>query len=184
MPTVHVYIAPGFEEVELITIVDVLRRAGIETTLVALDEQLAVRGAHDIVVQADAGFAAVAELQADAIVLPGGGPGTQALGDCLPLHERLRAQAAAGRRVAAICAAPTVLAKAGVLQGREATCFPGLEQVLAEHGAKVSNYQVVTDDIVTTSRGPATAGLFGIELARLLVGHDKALAVGRAMLFL
>ena len=183
MPSAHVYIAPGFEETELVTVVDVLRRGDVTTTLVALDDQLAVRGAHDIVVMADVAFSAVVQ-QPDAIVLPGGGPGTQALAACLPLHERLREQHNAGRRVAALCAAPTVLAKAGLLRGAAATCFPGLESVLAEHGATVTNYQVVTDGLVTTSRGPATAGLFGLELLRLLVNDAKALEVGRAMLFL
>ncbi|KAF0814096.1 putative cysteine protease YraA [Andreprevotia sp. IGB-42] len=184
MPTAHVYVAPGFEEVELISIVDVLRRADVQTTLVALDHTLAVRGAHDVTVQADATFASMEGQLADAIVLPGGGPGTDALAACLPLYDRLRAHHDAGRRVAAICAAPTVLAKAGLLQGKAATCFPGREPVLAEHGAKVTNYQVVTDGLITTSRGPATAGLFGIELVRLLVSDAKAVEVGRAMLYI
>ncbi|TJZ69778.1 DJ-1 family glyoxalase III [Chitiniphilus eburneus] len=182
MPLAHVYLAPGFEEVEALTIVDVLRRAGVETLLVALDDQLSVTGAHDVVVQADRAFAAVEGQLADAIVLPGG-PGAEALAAHPGITTRLRAHQSAGKHVAAICAAPSVLSRAGVLEGRKATCFPGYEEKLRAGGAEYAGYNVVQDGQFTTGRGPATAGLFALELARQLAGEEAALKVGRAMLY-
>ncbi|UXY17072.1 DJ-1/PfpI family protein [Chitiniphilus purpureus] len=183
MALAHVYLAPGFEEVEALTIVDVLRRAGVDTRLIALDDRLAVSGAHDVVVQADLAFAAVHDQLADVIVLPGG-PGTQALLAHEGVCARVQAHQHAGKRVAAICAAPSVLAKAGVLQGRRATCFPGYEDRLAEGGATLCGYNVVVDGLITTGRGPGVAGLFALELARQLAGDAKAQETGRAMLYL
>ncbi len=183
MALAHIYVAEGFEEVEMITVADILRRAGIEVVLVSLTEKLAVTGAHAITVQADQPFQAATGL-ADAIILPGGGPGTQNLLASTALHERLRAHLDAGKHVAAICAAPMVLARAGVLKGRNACCFPSCEPALVEGGATVTAYNVVTDGTVTTSRGPGTAAIFAIELARLLAGDRKANEVGRAMLLL
>ncbi|MDR3413046.1 MAG: DJ-1/PfpI family protein [Formivibrio sp.] len=183
MTIVHIYVAEGFEEVEMISVVDVLRRAGVETRLVSLTEKLAVTGAHSITVQTEIPFSAATEL-ADMIILPGGGPGTQNLLASTALHDRLHAHLASGKRVAAICAAPMVLAKAGILKGRNACCFPGCEAALIDGGATITAYNVVTDGQVTTSRGPGTAALFGLELAKLLVGDAKATEVGRAMLFI
>lgn len=183
MPIAHIYVAEGFEEVEMISVADILRRAGVEARLVSLTEKLAVAGAHAITVQADMPFSAATNL-ADAIILPGGGPGTQNLLASTALHERLHAHLTAGKHVAAICAAPMVLAKAGILKGRNACCFPGCEEALTQGGATITAYNVVTDGKVTTSRGPGTAALFGLELARLLAGDAKATEVGRAMLFI
>lgn len=183
MPTAHIYVAEGFEEIEMITVADILRRAGVETRLVSLTETLAVTGAHAITIQSDAPFSAVTGL-ADAIILPGGGPGTRNLLASTALHERLHVHLVAGKHVAAICAAPMVLAKAGLLQGRNACCFPGCEDTLLQGGATVTAYNVVTDGQITTSRGAGTSALFGLELARLLVGDATAMEVGRAMLFI
>ncbi|KAF7600321.1 MAG: DJ-1 family protein [Candidatus Dactylopiibacterium carminicum] len=181
MPSVDIYMAEGFEETELVTVADVLRRAGVETRLVSLDGQKSVRGAHDIVLEADLGFADIGA-QPDMIVLPGGGPGTRRLRESEPLSQRLRAQIDAGGRVAAICAAPTALAAAGVLQGRRACCFPGCEDALREGGAEIAAYNVVTDGLVTTSRGPGTSAVFALELVTLLVGAPKARELSQAML--
>ena len=183
MPLVHLYVAEGFEEVEMITVADILRRAEVNIQLVSLSESLLVSSAHAITVQADLPFSAATAL-ADAIVLPGGGPGTQNMLACQPLHQRLHAHLAAGKHVAAICAAPMVLAKAGILKGRKACCFPGCEAKMTEGGAIVTAYNVVTDGKITTSRGAGTAAHFGIELARLLVGDKIATDVGRSMLFI
>lgn len=183
MSTAHIYLAEGFEEVEMVSVADILRRAGVDVTLVSLTEQLAVTGAHAITVQADARFSAATQL-ADAIILPGGGPGTHNLLASGALHERLQAHYAAGKWVAAVCAAPTVLAKIGILKGRNACCFPGCEVALIEGGATVTAYNVVVDGKVITSRGAGTSALFGLELAKVLVGEEKATAVGRAMLFI
>ena len=183
MPIAHIYVAEGFEEIEMISVADILRRAGVEVWLISLDEHLPVSGAHAITVHTDFPFSAVTDL-ADAIILPGGGPGTQKLMASTALHDRLHAHLNAGKQVAAICAAPMVLAKIGILKGRKACCFPGCEDNLVEGGATINAYNVVTDGQITTSRGAGTASLFGLELARLLVGDDKATEVGRAMLFI
>lgn len=183
MPIAHIYVAEGFEEVEMISVADILRRAGVEVWLISLNEHLPVSGAHAITVHTDFPFSAATDL-ADVIILPGGGPGTQNLLACSALHDRLRAHLTAGKQVAAICAAPMVLAKAGILKGRKACCFPGCENSLVDGGATISAYNVVTDGPVTTSRGAGTAATFGLALARLLVGDDKATEVGRAMLFI
>ncbi|MBB5189865.1 4-methyl-5(b-hydroxyethyl)-thiazole monophosphate biosynthesis [Silvimonas terrae] len=184
MANAHVYVAPGFEEVEMITIVDVLRRADIDTTMVALTSSRAVTGAHGITVQADIGFDAAEGILADALILPGGGPGTAALQQKAELVPRLHSHLNAGKIVAALCAAPTVLARAGMLSGRKATCFPGNEEVLREGGATVTAANVVNDGQVTTSRGAGTAGLFALDLVRQLAGEERAREIGRAMLYL
>ncbi|WP_148716293.1 DJ-1 family glyoxalase III [Chitinolyticbacter meiyuanensis] len=184
MPQVYVYLAPGFEEVEAVTIADVLRRAGVTVQLVSLTEELAVKGAHDIVVQADLPFSKTVDKVVDAAILPGGGPGTQYMLKSQPLIDALGQFRFSDKPVAAICAAPMVLAKAGILNEVHATCFPGCEPQLTEGGAIVTAYNVVKDGAITTSRGPATAGLFALELARQLVGEDKATQVGRDMLYL
>lgn len=181
MAGVHVYLADGFEEIELVSIVDVLRRSAIDVTMVALDGWLEVRGAHGILVRADLPFSGVTEAP-DVIVLPGGGPGSERLLGNGGLAERLRARLAADGRVAAICAAPRVLAAAGVLRGRRACCYPGCEADLIAGGAQVCAYNVVTDGPVTTSRGPGTSALFALELVRLLASEERAREIGRAML--
>jgi 4-methyl-5(b-hydroxyethyl)-thiazole monophosphate biosynthesis len=183
MSLVHVYAAAGFEEVELITIVDILRRCEINTTLVSLTEALEVKSAHQMVIRAELPFSA-ATADADLIILPGGGPGTAALLAKTELHQRLQNQIKANRRVAAICAAPMVLAKIGLLANKNASCYPGCEAALIDGGATITAFNVYTDGLITTSRGPATAALFALELAAQLKGHAIAQEVGRAMLYL
>lgn len=184
MPSAHIYLANGFEEVEMISVADILRRAGIETTLVALDESIHVSGAHAITVHADLPFSAMEGLIADAIILPGGGLGTENLLASEALHQRLRDHLAAGKLIAAVCAAPKVLAKAGILQGRKAICYPGCEAALLEGGAQISGFNVVVDGHIITSRGAGTSALFALEIAKQLMGEARASEVGRAMLFI
>ncbi|WP_028451372.1 DJ-1 family glyoxalase III [Chitinilyticum aquatile] len=184
MPVAHVYVAPGFEEVELVTIVDILRRGGVDTRMVALGDSLQVIGAHGIAIAADLSFSTADNALADAIILPGGGPGTQALLASPALHARLQEHQAAGKLVAAICAAPMVLAKAGVLAGLDACCFPGCEPALIEGSAEVWSYNVVEAGNVITSRGPATAASFALTILQRLTDAATAQQVGRAMLYL
>lgn len=181
MPCVHLYLAEGFEEIEMICVADILRRAQIETLLVSLTEEMTVCGAHGIKVLADRPFSATTML-ADAIVLPGGMPGSHNLRNHEGLLERLRAHQQAGKHIAAICAAPTALAKAGVLKNHQACCFPGCEKALEEGGAIISAFNVITDGQITTSRGVGTATHFALELVRIFAGEDQARALGRAML--
>lgn len=184
MPVAHVYIAPGFEEVEAVTLIDILRRGAVDATLVSLTESLEQTGAHGLTLRTDLPFSAASGILADAIILPGGGPGTQALLASRALHERLDEHRAAGKLIGAICAAPMVLAKAGILTGLDACCFPGCEPALLEGSAEVWAYNVVEAGNVITSRGPATAASFSLTILQRLTDAATAQQVGRAMLYL
>jgi 4-methyl-5(b-hydroxyethyl)-thiazole monophosphate biosynthesis len=177
MPTVLVPLARGFEEIEAVTVIDVLRRAGLEVVVAALAGET-VEGAHGIRVATERPLAAVTGADFDAIVLPGGQPGS----DHLRADERVRALvqtlARAGKIVAAICAAPTVLEAAGVLAGRRATAFPGEELPSADY----SFDRVVEDGNVITSRAAGTAMEFALTLVRRLAGHRAAADLRRRML--
>jgi 4-methyl-5(b-hydroxyethyl)-thiazole monophosphate biosynthesis len=169
-------LAEGFEELEAVTIIDVLRRAGVEVTVAALAAS-PVTGSHAIRVEADATLAAVADGDFDAVVLAGG-PGAKRLREDERVKEVVRRAARAGRLVAAVCAAPTVLEAAGVLQGKRATVYPGN---LLPSAFEVAE-RVVVDGKIVTSRGPGTALEFALTVVRELVGAAKAEELARAML--
>ncbi len=164
-----VLLADGFEEIEAITVIDVLRRAGIEVSAVGVHAPW-VQGAHGVVVQAD--HVLGGDGLWDAVILPGGLPGATTLRDSEKVRELVLAQSAAGRVIAAICAAPIVLGAAGVLEGRDATCYPGFEEELT--GANRREEAVVEDGHVITARGPGTAMDFAMALVSRLVGRGKA----------
>lgn len=172
MAKVAVILADGFEEIEALTPVDVLRRANIECDVLGLITQQ-VTGSHAISVMADKIFDG--DLSAyDMIVLPGGLPGSANLHDHAGLIEALQAQAAAGKYVAAICAAPIVLNRAGLLSGKNYTCFPGQEDNIDQ-----GNHQtdiVVVDGNIVTSRGAGTALAFAYKLVDLLGGQGQEIA--------
>lgn len=172
MTKVAVMLAEGFEEIEALTPVDVLRRAGIECDMVGLVSQQ-VTGSHGITVTADQVF--TGDLSAyDMIVLPGGLPGATNLRDHAGLIEQLQVQSTSGKYIAAICAAPIVLDRAGLLEGKNYTCFPGQEEDIF-HG----NHQtevVVVDGRLVTSRGAGTALAFSYQLVDLLGGDGQELA--------
>jgi 4-methyl-5(b-hydroxyethyl)-thiazole monophosphate biosynthesis len=182
MNQVDLFLATGFEEIELVTVLDILRRADISTRLISIDSKLAVTGAHQITIKADLAMSS-ADHHAHMLVLPGGGPGTQAMLACTDLHLRLQQHLAAGKPIAAICAAPMVLAKANLLKGINAICYPGCEAVLLEAGAKIVLKDVVVDGLITTSRGPGTAAAFAFELVRQLKGDALAQQLSKEMLF-
>jgi 4-methyl-5(b-hydroxyethyl)-thiazole monophosphate biosynthesis len=177
MTKVAVLIADGFEEIEAVTIVDVLRRGGVEVVLAGLEGR-AVLGAHGIRVDVDAGVAQVSAEQVDAVVLPGGQRNAEQLRDDARVQGLLRAVASAGKLVGAICAAPIALERAGLLEGKQATSYPGFELPSAEY----SSERVVEDGKVITSRGPGTAMEFSLALVRRLVGHGKATELRQGML--
>ncbi|HLV65872.1 MAG TPA: DJ-1 family glyoxalase III [Polyangiaceae bacterium] len=169
MASALVVLAEGFEEIEAVTIVDVLRRAGVAVTLAGLAEG-PVRGAHDIIVAADTTLDAVANDPFDAVVLPGGGPGTRRLREDARVLALVRRFAAEGKLIAAICAAPTVLDAAGVLRDKTATCYPGS----ALPTARFVEDRVVEHENVVTSRGPGTAIDFALALVARLVSAEAA----------
>lgn len=171
MPRVLVPLAPGFEEIEAVTVVDLLRRAGIDVDTAALDG-LQVTGSHGIAVVADIALDAVAPDDYDMIVLPGGMPGAEHLKDDPRVLDLLRRFAAAGRYTAAICAAPGVLAHAGLLEDRAATSFPGFLHARSARGIRLRDDPVVIDGKVVTSRGAGTAMEFGLALVELLAGAE------------
>lgn len=172
MSTAVVILADGFEEIEAVTQIDVLRRAGVEVTVAGL-AGASTRGAHGIEIKTDLLIGDLA-FEPDMVVLPGGLPGSTNLGEDHHVIELLERQHAGGRRIAAICAAPAFApVKAGVLDGRRATCYPSFETRFNAGTIAVED-RVVVDGTVTTSRGPGTALEFALELAAQLAGEAKA----------
>lgn len=169
-------LAEGFEEIEAITVVDLLRRAGIDVCMAALGDRR-VTGSHGITVEADVALGEAAVADYDMVVLPGGMPGAEHLKHDPRVIELLRRFRDDGRFTAAICAAPGVLAHAGLLDGRKATSFPGFLRPDSASGLVLSEEPVVVDGKVVTSRGPGTAIDFALALIELLCGEATALEV-------
>lgn len=180
MPTALIPLAEGCEEIEAVTLIDLLRRAEVEVTTASLTAG-PVRASRGVVLMADATLAEVAGATFDLIVLPGGGGGAERLRADTGLLERIRAQHAAGRYLAAICAAPSVLAAAGVLAQRRATSFPGWLKADAAPGLQLESAPVVRDGHIFTSRGPGTAMDFALILIEALCGADRAAGVERQL---
>lgn len=172
MKRVLVPLAAGFEDLEAITITDLLRRAGIEVVSAGLQPGL-VAGARGTRVQPDALLDEVVAESFDMIVLPGGMPGAEHLKNDRRILALLKQMAAAGKYTAAICAAPIALAEAGLLDGKRATSYPGFIDRQTPAGCSYSSDAVVVDDKVATSRGPGTAMDFALTLIELLVGPER-----------
>lgn len=171
---VYVFLADGFEEIEALTPVDLLRRAGVEVNTVSIyPDRTNVTGARRIAVVADTTIDKAAPAKDDIIVLPGGMPGTVNLLGCDKLMGMVDDHNAKGGHIAAICAAPAkILGTKGLLKGKNATCYPGLENLL--DGATPVIKTVVTDGNITTSRGLGTAVDFACELITLVLGKEKS----------
>ena len=182
MSRVLVPLAAGFEEIEAVTIVDVLRRAGVEVVLAGLDRAGAVEGAHGLRVEATAALPGVEHQEFDMIILPGGEPGTTNLGADARLAGILRRHAAAEKPFAAICAAPRVLADQGLLANLDATSYPGYEKQVRAGGARYRTDRVVRDGRVLTSRGPGTALEFALAVVEMLGDAPRAATLRRDML--
>jgi 4-methyl-5(b-hydroxyethyl)-thiazole monophosphate biosynthesis len=179
MPRVVVVLAEGFEEIEAVTPIDVLRRAGVEVVTAGVSGKR-VLGSHGIVVEADTTLDALPPC--DAVILPGGMPGSDNLGKSEAVQALVRKTHAAGKHVAAICAAPALaLARSGVLEGKRATCYPGLEKHFGA-GVTRADERVVVDGKVVTSRGPGTALEFSLTLVEQLVSKQKADELRKGML--
>lgn len=168
----YAFIADGTEETECIAVVDVLRRGGVDVTLVSVEQTRNVVSSHNVAVTADKTFGECDLSDADALFLPGGMPGTKRLGAHKGLCDALADAAKSGKRIAAICAAPSVLGGLGLLRGKRATCFPGFENAL--DGAICVSDGVVTDGNVTTARGLGFAIDLGLELLTLLTGRANS----------
>ncbi|MBQ9115664.1 MAG: DJ-1/PfpI family protein [Clostridia bacterium] len=177
---VYVLLADGFEEIEALAPVDLMRRAGLNVKTLAVGEGLTVRGAHGICVEADGKEADADGVDGvELIVLPGGMPGTMNLDSSKAVHRLIDLAVSNKIRIAAICAAPMILGKLGLLCGKRATCYPGFEEYL--DGAELCEALVVTDGLITTSKGAGAAVDFGLELVSLLCGEKIAENIGHGI---
>lgn len=181
MSKVFVFLADGFEEIEGLTVVDILRRAQIETETVSITGKKEVQGSHRITVYADRLFEEISGDDAVLFVLPGGMPGTLRLGEHRGLAELLKKAAADGKKVAAICAAPSVLGGLGLLEGHRAVCYPGFEEKLT--GAGTGTEPVAVSGNITTSRGMGTAIPFALALVAQLKDQETADKLGRSIIW-
>lgn len=180
--TSFLFLANGFEEIEALATVDVLRRAGLDVKTVSINPSHQVAGAHNVVVNADLTFKEADFGGSDWLILPGGMPGASNLRDFEALVELLKIHSTKGR-IAAICASPAVvLASIGLLEGRRATCYPGFDGALLEAGAIHVDARVVTDANIVTANGPSSAVPFALEIVRLTLGDQAAKDVASGML--
>ena len=182
MKKVCVFLADGFEEIEGLTVVDILRRAGAEVMTVSVMGRKQIQGSHRIPVEADLLFEEAQMADADMLVLPGGMPGTLHLKEHEGLRDLLLDFERQGKYLAAICAAPSVLSGLGILKGRKACAYPSFEEQL--ECAEVVRDPVVTDGHVTTGRGMGAAVPFALRLAEILVGAEKAEEVRRSIVYM
>jgi len=178
---VCVFFAEGFEEIEAITVVDLLRRAEVEVLTVSITDSLKVVGVHGIPVLADIIFEKVDFSQVGMLVLPGGIPGTPNLAKHFGLIDKILKYNKAKKEIAAICAAPTILGVMGLLEGKRAVCYPGKEDQLKN--AIVTNNMVESDENITTSRGVGTAIPFSLRLIERLKDKKTAQAIKEAIVY-
>ncbi len=176
---VYMFLANGFEEIEALCPLDLLRRAGVEVTTVGIGSDT-LMGSHGIPVIADIPEGMFADSNPEMIILPGGMPGSKNLDESRTVDMALSAASRKGAFIAAICAAPMVLGHRGLLANKEAICFPGFEKELT--GAKISNKRVVRDGNIITAAGMGVALEFGLELVAALKGRDVAENLRRAVL--
>ena len=180
MPSVAVLAADGFETIECLTMVDVMRRGGVRATLVSIMPTREVVSSLQIPVTCDALFDEINFDEYDCVVLPGGLPGTTHLGESLTVQEGLAYAAQEDLWVAAICAAPSVLGENGLLHGRKYTCYPGFENDEKYHGTYTAA-PLQQDGKIITANGAGNAMTFALYLLAALQGEEKALEVGRSI---
>ena len=172
MGTVYAFFADGFEEIEALTAVDTLRRAGLNVEIVSVTPDEIVVGAHDVSLLCDVNFENCDFFDAELLLLPGGMPGAATLDKHEGLRKLILSFAEKGKPIAAICAAPMVLGKLGLLKGKKATCYPGFEQYL-EGAECVGN--------IITGMGPGAAMEFALAIVELLAGKEKVDELAEAM---
>ena len=180
MKTIFVFFAEGFEEIEALTPVDVLRRAGLSVQTVSVMDEQVVAGAHGVPVLADKMFAEINPEDAEMILLPGGLPGATNLDAHEGLSRMILDFAAAEKPLAAICAAPLVLGNRGLLQGKKATCYPGFETYL--QGAEYTAALVEKDGNIITGKGPGAAMEFAFAIVEKYCGIDKVNELKQGMM--
>ena len=176
------FLADGFEEVEALTVVDYLRRMEITVETVSITEDERVKGAHDISIIADTNLSKLEDIASyDGVVIPGGLPGATNLRDNQDVVKIVKKMNENGKLTAAICAGPIVLEKAGIIKGKKVTSYPGFEEGL--NGGIYLEENVVRDGNIITSRGPALAVDFAIEIIDYLLGKEKTRELKRDILY-
>lgn len=181
MSRLAVFFAEGYEEIEALAVVDICRRCGLSVDMVSAYGQKQVKGSHGILVEMDKTFEQADFAAYDMLVLPGGGLGTKNLEAHAGLMEQVDAFYRDGKYLAAICAAPSILGHRGILRGRRACCYPGFESHL--EGAQVTDGPVEISDHVITSRGMGTAVDFGLAVAGVLCGEEKAREMAETIVY-
>ena len=181
MKKIAIFFAEGYEEIEALTVVDLCRRAGIHVEMVSVTDSLQVTGAHGIPVVMDKMLADVEFDVLDMLVLPGGMPGTRNLEQVPLLMEQVKAFAAAGKYIAAICAAPSVFGHLGLLEGKKACCYPGFEDELT--GASVTYNRCEADENIITGRGMGCAIDFSLKIIEKLENDDVSSKIGRQIIY-
>jgi 4-methyl-5(b-hydroxyethyl)-thiazole monophosphate biosynthesis len=176
-----VFLASGFEEIEALTVVDILRRAGVDVTVAGLAPNV-TEGKHGVKVVPDKSIDDVKVEDFDAVVVPGGNPGYKNLRKDPRVIDMVKKAFNSNKIVAAICAGPTVLSDAGILEGKACTIYPGMDEELEAGGGKPKHDIVVVDGNIITSRGPATALPFALKLAEKLAGKQAAEVVSKKTL--
>lgn len=177
----YVFFADGFEEIEALTVVDVLRRAGMPVVTMSIYDAPEAIGAHGVTVVADEAFNPDLLEDAEWLICPGGMPGASNLAECETLCEILQEHNEKGEKIAAICASPSViLGPLGLLDGRDAVCYPGMEDGMI--GANVLDQRVAVDRNIVTGNGPASAAKFALTIASISMGEDVAADVAAGML--
>ncbi len=180
MGKVYVFLATGFEEIEAFAPVDILRRANVDVKTVSVKDTRYVKSAHGVVVKADIILREADIPNAEILVLPGGMPGAEELAACPKLNKALMSQNERGGLIAAICAAPMVLGRLGLLQGRRATCYPGFEPYLS--GAKYTGAEIEIDKNIITAYGPGAAVDFGFTLLSFFTDVNSVKRLKTAMM--
>jgi 4-methyl-5(b-hydroxyethyl)-thiazole monophosphate biosynthesis len=181
MKNIAVHIAEGFEEIEAVSIIDVLRRAEFKVIIVSISEEINVTGSHGIKIFADQLFKDVDYSEIDMILLPGGMPGATNLQEHLGLREQILNFNESGKALGAICAAPLVFGNLGILKTKKATCYPGFENQL--HGAVVTGDNVVITDNIITGKGAGVAIEFALAIVEKFKGKEFANALAKKMIF-
>ncbi|MDR1544273.1 MAG: DJ-1/PfpI family protein [Prevotellaceae bacterium] len=177
MKKCYVFLTTGFEEIEAVATIDILRRADLNVVTVSVEDSIDVQGSHNVTVMADTKFADNNYSDAEILVLPGG---TLRLSEFEYLTELLKKHNSEGKKIAAICAAPAILGKLGILEGKTATCYPSFEKYLT--GAQVVDKRVVKSENVITGMGPGCTKQFALEIVLTLLGQEKTDEVAEALI--
>ncbi len=181
MSSVILFLADGFEEIEALSVVDILRRGNVDISTMSINDKSEVIGKSDINVTADMIFNKNTALGADMIILPGGGTGTENLKNSKDIIDIIKYFADNNKMISAICAAPSILGINGILNGYKAICYPGFESVL--EGAEITDKNVVCDRNIITSKGPGTAVDFALAILKSLKGEECEKEVRKGLLY-